>query len=726
MSKSDGTVIPSDPLPSFPPGKIIEAIDGIVVHDPYRALEEDTPETLAWQHAQNSRAAEILHQGRFENVRSSLLGYMQASHLQAPKYSDGGWFRLPQGGDGSELILSDLIAGQGIMLKAGAIEQEDRNPPTFAWHQPSPDGRFVAYGGPEGGGLQGGAQLIRLRVMDISSQTDLPIRIPHVTADVAWLPDSSGFYIVSGPGAATENPERRIAFQSLSDGLELSEEPLRGLGFEARLCISPDGRYLAVRTGAREPRADWLLDRQHREWRPFLLHVPAACFGEFLGKHFVALTTWKSPRGRIVSIPILTAGDMATWREVVPESDVVIRGMTLLDEYIVLNELFDGGSRIRIIGLNRTPEFIVPLPSAGSISTYGEIGWFQSLGTPSISVGKGGFAFIESTYSRSPGLYWFDLKTRTLDTIVAPAQDLGGLNVILKRFAGNDGTQIPATLVFGKGSSKPSAAIIFCYGAYNFATVPGWIGVLGPFVEAGGIAIFANLRGGGELGTEWWRSGHHEHKQQSYDDIYTVAEGLIDAGYTTTDQLAILGLSNGGTNVCTALTQRPDLFRAGAALAPQCDLIRYNRDPFSGGVATTGHHQGLHVNSGIWRDRDWGRLRCFKTERRAHFPQSMYPDPLDYSPYHLVRDGVKYPALLLVCGTADVWCPPWHSRKLAARMQAANASARPILIRVWEGAGHDHPMTDRELVAEWLTFLMNELGLPDNDLQTPSVLSVAT
>jgi prolyl oligopeptidase len=259
----------------------------------------------------------------------------------------------------------------------------------------------------------------------------------------------------------------------------------------------------------------------------------------------------------------------------------------------------------------------------------------------------------------------------------------------------------------------PAPTIIFLYGAYNFATVPAWIGPLGPFVEAGGMAVFAHLRGGGEYGSEWWRAGHHEHKQRSFDDVYAVAEGLITSGRTTAERLGIIGLSNGGTNVCTALVQRPDLFRAGAALAPQCDLLRYSRDPFCGGAPIEGNHQGWHVNAGTWRDPAWGRGKSGEplSERKAHFPQSMYPDPFQYSPYHLVKDGVGYPALLFVCGTEDVWCPPWHSRKLAARLQSATSSSRPILLRVWEGTGHDAPLSEVDQVTEWLSFLMRELRM---------------
>ncbi|MER8671464.1 prolyl oligopeptidase family serine peptidase [Mesorhizobium sp. M1156] len=693
--------------PLVAPGRIVEAIDGIVVRDPYRTLEEDSPEALIWQADETGRAMGFCRGDLFRRLLPSVEGFLGAEAVFAPVFCRAGWFR--QSSDGG-LIVSRTLNGSGKVLSPGPREPEDNEAPSFSWFQPSPDGRFVAYGAAEGGGRQGGAQLLRLRVLDTATGEDLPIRIPHVTAAVQWLPDSSGLYIVYGAARATENPERRVGFQSLDESYLFGIEPLRGLGFGARVEISPGGRYLAVRTGRREPRTDWILDHRTGEWRPFLMHVPAACFGAFAGDEYLAVTTWRSPRGRIVSIPLSSADDPATWREVVPETKAVIRDITVVGEMLVVCEFHEAVSRLRVMRTDGTEACEVPLPGPGSIFQ----GWLHSLGTPAVSPGIDGFAFVHSQYDRSPSLHWYDFGKSTVAEVVPPAMQLADAVILHEQFTADDGELVPVVLVSRKGVvTTPAPTIIFCYGAYNFAMVPGWIGMLGPFVEAGGIAAFAHVRGGGEFGTLWWREGHHENKQRSFDDIYAVAEGLVYAQHTTSEQLGIVGLSNGGTNVCTAIIQRPGLFRAGAALAPHCDLLRYNRDHFCGGVATTGHHQGLHVNSGTWRDPTWGREGADPPpeRRRAHFPQAMYPDPLAYSPYHLVEDGVAYPALLLVCGSEDVWCPPWHSRKLAARLQAATASSHPVLLRCWEGAGHIDPVSDPQQVAEWLAFLMAELGM---------------
>jgi prolyl oligopeptidase len=630
----------------------------------------------------------------------------------APQWAGRWWFRLVRNDEGLHLVRSTVLTGRGHLFRPGIKEAEDRDEPTFSWYQPSPDGRFIAYGAPEGGGLQGGVQLLRLRIFDTEIRDDLPVRLGHVAAGLAWLPDASGFYYMHGLSYANQDPERRVALHLLGAPHGSVDQPLRGLGFDTRLQISPDGNFVAVLTGTREPRADWLLHRSTGHWQAFLTHVPATCFGTFAGEYYIALTTWKSPRGRIVSIPILTARQVETWKEIVPEGDGVIRSICMVGEHIVVGSLHDTNTQIRVYCADGTLQADVPLPGSGSVAVSGAAGWLQALATPMVSPGKDGFALVHSDYDRAPSVYWHDISKRRLQSCGAVAATFAGIVSRCERMPAGDGVDIPITLVHRSDCRWPAPTIIYCYGAYNFALVPAWIGPLGPFVEAGGVAVFAHLRGGGEYGAAWWRAGHHEHKQRSFDDIYAVAEGLIAAGLTSSAQLAIVGLSNGGTNVCTALVQRPDLFRAGAALAPHCDLLRYSRDPFCGGAPIEGHHQGLHVNAGTWRDRDWGRGSA--TDRclvQAHFPQSMYPDPLCYSPYNLVCCGTEYSALLMVSGTEDVWCPPWHSRKFAARLQASTASGRPILLRVWEDKGHDHPISDPEQVAEWLTFVMDELGL---------------
>ncbi|MCI0636719.1 MAG: prolyl oligopeptidase family serine peptidase, partial [Actinobacteria bacterium] len=233
--------------------------------------------------------------------------------------------------------------------------------------------------------------------------------------------------------------------------------------------------------------------------------------------------------------------------------------------------------------------------------------------------------------------------------------------------------------------SRPQPTLLYGYGGWNVSLVPAYLGTLAPFVEAGGVFVLASLRGDGVAGREWWEDGRRERKQNTFDDLYAVAEFLIDQGWTSSDRLALLGASNGGLLAGTALAQRPELFRAVASLVPLLDMMRYTRDPYT-----------------------------------AEF-RSEYGDPAEpaearilhaYSPYHNVRDGVRYPATLVVSTANDVRCPPWHGRTMVARLQEANPSGRPILLRVWDNAGHLSPIAgSSQQIAEWLGFIMEQLEL---------------
>jgi len=250
-----------------------------------------------------------------------------------------------------------------------------------------------------------------------------------------------------------------------------------------------------------------------------------------------------------------------------------------------------------------------------------------------------------------------------------------------------DGTRVPLWLVHRSdhdlGRSGPT--LVYGYGGWNIAFLPAYVGGLAPFVEAGGILALPNLRGGGEYGSTWWVQGQLAYKQNTFDDLYATAETLIAAGVTSPDRLAVAGASNGGLLAAAACVQRGDLFRAVVALVPLTDMLRFPRDDY-----------------GREMSEDYGDP---EDARAAQVLRA-------YSPYHNVRRGTRYPATLVVCAANDIRCPPWHGRKLVARLQDATSGEAPILLRVWRDAGHLAATTaDAPRTAEWLGFVMAELGM---------------
>jgi prolyl oligopeptidase len=253
-----------------------------------------------------------------------------------------------------------------------------------------------------------------------------------------------------------------------------------------------------------------------------------------------------------------------------------------------------------------------------------------------------------------------------------------------------DGTRVPYHLVRRADVSpdRPQPTLIYGYGGYNVALVPRFPGPMAAFIAAGGVFVHAHLRGGGEFGLEWWQSGRMTGKQNGYDDLYAIAEDMIASGLCTPRTLAVTGGSNGGLLAGVALTQRPELWAVAVPRVPILDLIGACRDSY-------GRQAVMEEMANIDDPLELQRLTTF-------------------SPYHLVRRGVAYPAVFLDAGDTDPRCPPWHARKFAARLQAASAGNAPILLHVWENVGHGWATNKNVAEAEhteWLAFTLRHLGV---------------
>jgi prolyl oligopeptidase len=204
------------------------------------------------------------------------------------------------------------------------------------------------------------------------------------------------------------------------------------------------------------------------------------------------------------------------------------------------------------------------------------------------------------------------------------------------------------------------------------------------------VYVIANLRGGGEYGEAWHKAGNLTRKQNVFDDFIAAAQYLEKRGYTTSDKLAIVGASNGGLLMGAAFTQQPQRFGAVVSYVGIYDMLRVELDP-----------------NGAFNVTEFGTVKNLRQF------QALYA----YSPYHHVRDGVDYPAVLFVTGDNDGRVNPAHSRKMTARLQAANPDRKPILLRTSASSGHGIGTSLDERIAETTDvycFLLTELGVTFN------------
>jgi prolyl oligopeptidase len=251
-----------------------------------------------------------------------------------------------------------------------------------------------------------------------------------------------------------------------------------------------------------------------------------------------------------------------------------------------------------------------------------------------------------------------------------------------------DGTRVPMFVIARADALREGArpTCIYGYGGFNQCQTPAFSARTLTFVEKGGVFAYAVLRGGGELGEAWHRAGMLERKQNVFDDFIACAEGLVRAGVSHPDKVAIMGGSNGGLLVAAAITQRPELYRAAMCFVPLTDMLRYHR---------------FRIGK-LWIP-EYG---CADDPVQFAY---LYA----YSPYHHVMDGVSYPAMMITTAEADSRVDPMHARKLAARLQEASG-ARPILLRVERKAGHGAGKPLAKVVddvTEETAFLMRELGM---------------
>jgi len=662
----------------------IDSRAGVDFPDPYRWLEAEDEEVRDWQRAQGQLAADYVRQWpHFQALRARVAHYLPARFGNVPRFSAGQWFRseISEGGTQACALVANTPFGPGRVLFDPASENSE-TPPFLSWIAPSPDGSVLALGV-----CADGSENNTVRLIDVASGKLLPgapeqTLMDNWTGGATWLPDSSGFYFLA---VNVSDAVQAIHLHDMATGAQtLTDIPFQRPDY-TMVSISTDGRHAVAQSGVMTPLPVALRDLREEGWRPFVTGVAGTVAGHLIGDRYVAVTDLGAPRGRVVGIPIdsETPNDSSTWEEIVPESDAVIRTLTPVGDHLYLSEFVDTYAHLRIVASNGKEIGEVPLPDRGAIA---------ELPFPLMNLTTRGhpkeFLFAFSSLTASWGVYRHRPGVDSLETLKAPDIRLQSAVVEDHWATSADGTRIPYHVV-RMPEAKAGAALIYAYGGFNAPWVPQFpSNGMAAIVEAGGLFVHAHLRGGAEFGLEWWEGGRLQNKQNCYADLYAVAEDLIARGVTTPERLAVTGGSNGGLMAGVAITQRPDLWKAVVPRVPFLDAIGGMREPY--GYVTS------KLEFGDPEDPD-------DVRRMAEF-----------SPYHLVEKGTAYPAVFIDAGDTDPRCPAWHSRKFAARLQAANAADTPILIHIWENVGHGWATDkDTEITehTEWLAFLMQQLGL---------------
>jgi prolyl oligopeptidase len=688
------------PAPPVPTRKenVVDHLHGVDVADPYRWLEDAaSPEVQRWTEAENALTRRTLdaYPGR-EALAARLWQLHEIGSLGTPVPRGHGkqrrYFYTRRDGKQNQPVLYVRDGVDGVdraLVDVNALAADGTR--ALDWWHPSEDGALVAYGVSADGNEES-----VLRVRDVASGRDLPDAIPGARAcSVAWAPDSRSFYYTRYPAPGSVPPSeekyhRWVFFHRLGDD-PAHDAKVFGEGRDRTdwpsVALSPDGRWLVITVSQGWSKSEvYLFDRRSPATATTPITVAAGEEAEFevaeiLDDRLYLLTTSGAPRRQLYAVE-LAHPERARWHLVIPEGADILDGVAYFGGRLAATYVHDAASRLRLFSAAGEPRGELPLPALGTVGGLGaardadELFYaFTSFLTPTAV-----FRHHGDAAGAAPDAVW-----RRLASPIDPA----AFEVERVQFTSRDGTHCPMFLVHKKGLPRDGArpAVLTGYGGFNISMQPGWTPSAAPFLERGGVYALAVLRGGGEYGESWHQAGMLGRKQNVFDDFIGAAEWLIANKVTSPARLAITGRSNGGLLVGAALTQRPDLYRAVVCGVPLLDMLRYDRFRIA---------------------------QLWIPEYGAPADPQAFKWLYAYSPYHHVKDGAAYPAVLIHTAESDTRVDAMHARKMTARLQAATGSGQPVLLRLESKAGHGagKPLGKviDQLTDEW-SFLFSQLGM---------------
>jgi prolyl oligopeptidase len=372
------------------------------------------------------------------------------------------------------------------------------------------------------------------------------------------------------------------------------------------------------------------------------------------------------------------------WKELIPQTDAVLQGASVTGGKLLAQYEHNVASELKLFGLDGKKFADIPLPAIGAV--------FSASGR----YDRNEMFFGFQSFTVPPSIYRVDLtdvKSALWAKVDAPSIDPSAYDVRQVWYTSKDGTKIPMFVVSKKGIEKngKNPTLLTGYGGFNISMTPTFDRSMFLWMEHGGIYAVANLRGGSEFGEDWHRAGMLDKKQSVFDDFIAAGEYLIAQKYTDRDHLAISGGSNGGLLMGAMITQRPELFRAVVCQVPLLDMLRY---------------QNFQIAK-LW-------IPEYGSADDAKQFNWLYA----YSPYHHVKPGQEYPAILFMTGDTDTRVDPMHAKKMAALMQAeaknGSSKERPILLWIDTKAGHGQGKPVAKQIEErtdMYSFLFWQLGI---------------
>jgi len=698
-SSAKSAVPPSSPStvdgpPLAETRRLEETFHGTKVVDNYRWLEKaSNADTQKWVQEEMSYTRSLLDPlpGRVQ-IHQRLTELLTIGSIGVPQIGGRHYFYTRREGMQNQPVLyvREGIDGKDterVLVDANQLAADGTV--ALDWFQASETGKYVAYGT-----SASGSEMSTLHIIETNTGTVLPDTMERTrAASIAWTHDNLGFYYTRYPrkGDVPDGEEvyhRHVFYHELGTDPS-TDQPIFGEGRDLEdrpsLSLDNDGQLLLITVAQGWTKTELFLMDLKKRTPPTRITVNKNFLyrGTVYNGRLYIVTNEDAPRYRVF---MAEAGnyDRDDWTEIIPQTGSVLQNIGLWGGKIVAQYEQNASSQLKVFDIDGTSIKDIALPAIGTV-------WDLSgkWNRDEIFYGFHSFTF-------APTIYRYDLKTGTTSLwakVDPPSIDPTAYDVQQEWFTSKDGTRVPMFVVHKKGLEQNghNPTLLTGYGGFNLSNTPSFRPATYLWLEHGGVYAVANLRGGAEFGEDWHRAGMLGNKQNTFDDMIAAAEHLIAEKYTDKNHLAIQGGSNGGLLMGAMITQRPDLFRAVVCQVPLLDML---------------HYQDFQIAK-LWVP-EYGNV-----ENAEQF-KWLYA----YSPYHHVKPGVEYPAILFMTADTDTRVDPMHAKKMTALMQAKAKNGRsrkqPILLRIEPKAGHGagKPVTKQiEELTDVYSFLFWQLGV---------------
>lgn len=688
QAESENSSATSFNYPTTQMGDVSDTYFGKTVKDPYRWLEEENAqETKNWVDAQIEATFSYLDKlPQRDSLASRMRSLWNYEKRSAPFKEAGKYF----------YYCNDGLQNQNVLYV-----QDDLNPKTEAkvFIDPntfskdgtvsmaglsfSKDGKYAAYGIADGG-----SDWRTYLIKEVASGKTLSDSVKWVKfSGASWYKDGFFYsrYADAGEDKLSQKNEfhqvfyHKVGTSQSEDQLIFADRSNPKRNFYA--ATTEDERYIVI-SASESTSGNALFVKELAKDDKFTAIVKGFdndySVIDNTGSKLLVRTNYKAPNYRLVEIDVKNPKE-SNWKEIIPTSEQVLEGVSLVDNKIIARYIKDGYNQAKVFDMNGKQLGELKLPEMGTIGSIA-------------GKRKEDWAFLTlSSFLRPSSIYKINLDDFSLTPYWQPKLQYDPADYETKQvfYKSKDGTKVPMFLSYKKGMDlkAKNPTLLYGYGGFNISVKPRFSISNFVFMEQGGIYASANIRGGGEYGEAWHKAGTKMQKQNVFDDFIAAAEYLIAENYTSEQQLAIEGRSNGGLLIGACMTQRPDLYAVALPRVGVLDMLRYHKFTIGWAWAT-----------------DYGTSADSKEQ---------FEYLLNYSPVHNA-DSAAYPATLIMTADHDDRVVPAHSFKFAAALQANNVGQNPTLIRIDKRAGHGAGKATDMVISEEadkLAFTMEHLGM---------------